>query len=126
MGLRTREQFLNGLRDSREVYYQGERVHSVPDHPELGVAARHASIDFQLAEDPDYRSLAVHDDGRETYSAYYRIPHDSEGLVSRSSLIEAATVRGATLVILVKEIGTDALFALKRVLTRGRSAESLE
>jgi hypothetical protein len=24
MGLRTREQFLNGLRDSREVYYQGD------------------------------------------------------------------------------------------------------
>ena len=51
MGLRTAEEFLNGLRDAREVYYRGERVPMVTEHAELGVAARHAAIDFELAED---------------------------------------------------------------------------
>jgi len=118
MGLRTAEQFLNGLRDGREVYYQGSRVKVVPDHPELGVAARHAAIDFELADDPDLGVLAVHNEGEESYSAYFRIPRNSEDLLARTKLIEAATNRGATLVILIKEIGTDALFALKRVLSR--------
>jgi aromatic ring hydroxylase len=49
VGLRTSEQFLAGLKDGREVYYRGERVGVVPEHPELGVAARHAAIDFDLA-----------------------------------------------------------------------------
>ena len=118
MGLRTPEQFLDGLRDDRTVYYRGQRVAAVPDHPELGVAARHAAIDFQLAENPKFRELAVHREGGEEYSAYYRIPHNAKDLMARSKLIETATTAGATLVILIKEIGTDALFALQRVLAR--------
>ncbi|MFQ5427066.1 MAG: 4-hydroxyphenylacetate 3-hydroxylase N-terminal domain-containing protein [Gaiellales bacterium] len=109
--LRTAEEFLDGLRDGREVYYRGERVSDVVDHPELGIAARHASLDFAFAEDDDNRELAVTDG----YSTYYAVPRNPVDLRRRSSLIEAATAFGQTLVILVKEIGTDALFALQRV-----------
>jgi 4-hydroxybutyryl-CoA dehydratase / vinylacetyl-CoA-Delta-isomerase len=126
MGLRTPEQFLNGLRDQREVYYRGQQVQSVIDHPELGVAARHAAIDFKMAEEPEYRDLALHRDGNDVYSAYYRIPRDAKDLLSRSKLIEAGTAEGATLVILIKEIGTDALFALRRVLGRAGDKQGLE
>jgi 4-hydroxybutyryl-CoA dehydratase/vinylacetyl-CoA-Delta-isomerase len=126
MGLRTREQFLDGLRDTREVYYRGERVHMVPDHPELGVAARHAAIDFDLAEDPKFRELAVHRDGADEYSTYYRIPRTAKDLQARSKLIEVGTTLGATLVLLIKEIGTDALFALRRVLAREGDTQGLE
>jgi aromatic ring hydroxylase len=121
MGLRTPAQFLDGLRDDREVYYQGKRVTSIPEHPELGVAARHAAIDFRLSEDPEFRDLAVYSVGGEQYSAYYRVPHRSEDLLARTKLIEASTALGATLVILVKEIGTDALFSL--IVTLGRAGE---
>jgi 4-hydroxybutyryl-CoA dehydratase / vinylacetyl-CoA-Delta-isomerase len=126
MGLRTSEEYLDGLRDAREVYYRGQRVSDVPDHPELGVAARHAAIDFQLAEDPALRELAVHREENEICSAYYHIPRDAKDLQARSKLIEAGTARGGTLVLLIKEIGTDALFALKRVLARNKEAESLQ
>jgi len=126
MGLRTRQQFLDGLRDAREVYYRGQRVQVVPDHPELGVAARHAAIDFDLAEDPKFRDLAVHRDEGDEHSAYYRIPRNTKDLQARSKLIEAATTLGATLVILIKEIGTDALFALQRVLAREKDTQGLE
>jgi 4-hydroxybutyryl-CoA dehydratase / vinylacetyl-CoA-Delta-isomerase len=126
MGLRTPQQFLDGLRDGREVYYRGERVPAVPDHPELGVAARHAAIDFQLAENSKYRDLAVHHDGTQAYSAYYGIPRNSKDLLDRSKLIEIGTELGATLVLLIKEIGTDALLALSRVLARAGDAPGLE
>src|SRR5271169_1955089 len=98
MGLRTREQFLDGLRDDREVYYRGERVMNVPDHAELGVAARHAAIDFQFADDSKFREIAVHQEGGEKFSAYYRMPRDSRDLLARSKLIEAGTAEGGTLV----------------------------
>jgi 4-hydroxybutyryl-CoA dehydratase / vinylacetyl-CoA-Delta-isomerase len=122
MGLRTVRQFLNGLRDDREVYYRGVRAGAIPDHPELGVAARHAAIDYELAEDSESRDLAVYQEENETCSAYYRIPRHASDLLARSKLIELGTARGATLVLLIKEIGTDALLALRRVL--GRSHES--
>ena len=118
MGLRTPEQFLDGLKDCREVYYRGQRVDSVLAHPELGVAARHAAIDFALAENSEHRELATYQEGTETCSAYYRVPRDANDLLARSKLIEAGTVEGATLVLLIKEIGTDALLGLRRVLAR--------
>src|SRR5579864_8918380 len=126
MALRTAAEFLAGLRDTREVYYRGGRVANVVDHPELGVAARHASIDFELAENPKFRDLAVHGEGSEEYSAYYRMPRNSQDLLSRSKLIETGTAEGATLVLLIKEIGTDALFALKRVLGRSGDAQGIQ
>ena len=127
MAIRTAAQYLDGLRDSREVYYRGELVNDVTTHPEIGVAARHGAIDFELAEDPSHRDLAVQrdPDGSE-YSAYYRVPRCPEDLLARSRLIETATAEGGTLVILIKEIGTDALFALMRVLARFGETEGLE
>jgi aromatic ring hydroxylase len=109
--LRSPEEYLEGLRDGREVYYQGRRVDDVVDHPELGIAARHGSLDFALAEDPAYRDLAVTDG----FSTFFHVPRTAEDLRRRSSLIERSTTLGATLVVLLKEIGTDALFALQRV-----------
>ena len=126
MALRTAKQFLQGLRDGREVYYRGERVEDVTLHAELGVAARHAAIDFQLAEDPRYKDIAVQCERGEEYSAYYRIPRHTRDLLDRTKLIELGTELGATLVILIKEIGTDALFALKRVLTRKHEAQGMK
>jgi 4-hydroxybutyryl-CoA dehydratase / vinylacetyl-CoA-Delta-isomerase len=125
MALRTPEQFLKGLRDGREVYYRGQRVGDVTQHPELGVAARHAAIDFQLTENPRYRGIAVHCEDGEEYSAYYRVPRHAQDLLDRTKLIELGTELGATLVILIKEIGTDALFALKRVLARKHYVQGL-
>ncbi|MEW6298236.1 MAG: 4-hydroxyphenylacetate 3-hydroxylase N-terminal domain-containing protein [Thermodesulfobacteriota bacterium] len=114
MGLRTPEQYKASLKDGREVYYRGELVPDVTTHPIIGVAVEHACIDYRMAEDPRYRDLAVVTDPQtgEPYSRYYHIPRDSEDLLRRSRLIAASTREGATLVVLIKEIGTDALFAL--------------
>ena len=117
MGLRTVEQYKASLRDGRVVYFQGQRVEDVTSHPVIGVAVNHAAIDYELADDPAYRDLAVYAD-RETgqqYSRYFKIPATAEDLLKRSELIETSTRAGNTLVVLIKEIGTDCLFALHRV-----------
>ncbi len=126
MALRTVEQFLSGLRDGREVYYRGQRVPDVTEHPELGVAARHAAIDFQLAENPKFQQLAKRREGNSVYSTYYHIPCCAQDLLDRSKLIETGTALGGTLVLLIKEIGTDALFALMRMLSRAGETQGLE
>jgi aromatic ring hydroxylase len=114
MGLRTPEQYKASLKDGREVYYRGELVKDVTTHPIIGVAVEHACIDYRMAEDPRYRDLAVVTDPKsgEQYSRYYHLPRTAEDLLQRSRLIAASTREGATLVVLIKEIGSDALFAL--------------
>jgi 4-hydroxybutyryl-CoA dehydratase/vinylacetyl-CoA-Delta-isomerase len=118
--MRDGETFLNGLRDKREVWYRGERVDDVVEHDVLGTAARHVAADFDLQHDPLQRSLAVTaDDGGRSYSTFWHVPRSSEDLIRRSRLIEASTAHGATLVSLAREIGSDAAFALRRVLAAG-------
>lgn len=114
MGLRTPEQYKASLKDGREVYYRGELVQDVTTHPIIGIAVDHACIDYQMSEDPRYRELAVVVDPqtKEPYSRYFHLPRNAEDLLKRSQLISASTREGATLVVLIKEIGTDALFAL--------------
>ena len=114
MALRTVDEYKESLRDGRVVYFRGHRVEDVTKHPVIGVAVNHAAIDYEIAHQPEHCSLAVYRDpgsGQE-YSRYFKIPSVSEDLLKRSELIETSTRRGRTLVVLVKEIGTDCLFAL--------------
>src|SRR6266481_2161841 len=114
MGLRTVEQYKASLRDGRVVYFRGERVEDVTTHPVIGVAVDHAAIDYQIAHDPQYRPLAVYRDEatNQEYSRYFKIPSHTDDLLKRSRLIETSTRLGRTLVVLIKEIGTDCLLAL--------------
>ena len=111
MPLRTSEQYFQSLRDGRRIFYRGELVTDALEHPVIGLATRHAAIDYEMAEDPQYRDIAVVDGT----SRYYVPPRTREDLLSRSRLIETATRLGGTLVVLIKEIGTDALFGLSIV-----------
>jgi aromatic ring hydroxylase len=117
MGLRTVEQYKASLRDGRLVYFRGERVEDVTTHPVIGVAVNHAAIDYKIAHQPEHWNLAVYVDSAtgEEYSRYFHIPRNSEDLLKRSELIETSTRLGRTLVVLIKEIGTDCLFALHLV-----------
>jgi aromatic ring hydroxylase len=117
--LRTADEYRESLRDGRTLHYRGRRIEDVTADPELRVAVDHAALDFEVGHDPAYRDLAVakDPDSGEDYSAYYRIPRRPEDLLARSKLIETVTGLGGTMVTLVKEIGSDALFAMQRVLT---------
>jgi len=107
--LRSAEEYRASLRDGRRVFYRGEAVADVTTHEVFRHAVEHASLDFRMAHDERYRELAIGPDG---YSRYFTIPRTSEDVLARSALIEAATRAGKTLVVLIKEIGSDALFSM--------------
>ena len=71
----------------------------------------HASIDYRHGRRSraPRRSRSSPPTG-EPYSRYYAFPRTADDLLKRSALIELATAEGGTLVVLIKEIGTDALF----------------
>ena len=118
MPLRTADEYRSGLEDGRTVFYRGQRVANVNEVPALRVAVDHAAHDFDLVDDPEFRALAVSTDpetGQE-HSAYYTIPRGADDLLHRMRLIDASTAEGGTVVTLIKEIGTDATFALLRKL----------
>ena len=109
--MRSKTEYIESLRDGREVFFKGQRVPDVTAHPEIRLAIDHAAIDYEMSDDPAWRELAVYDG----YSRYFKLPRNSQDLLDRSRLIEAATELGGTLVVLVKEIGSDALFALHMI-----------
>ncbi|MBT6149480.1 MAG: Pyoverdin chromophore biosynthetic protein pvcC, partial [Gemmatimonadetes bacterium] len=57
MGLRTPQQYREGLRDDRVVYCRGQRVQDVTSHEHLGTVVDHTALDFELAEDAQHREL---------------------------------------------------------------------
>jgi 4-hydroxybutyryl-CoA dehydratase/vinylacetyl-CoA-Delta-isomerase len=127
--VRSRDQYIQSLRDSREVYFKGQRVADVTEHPEIRLAVDHAAIDYDMAHDPVWSDLATYMENGKRYSRYYKLPESSQDLLDRSRLIEAATTLGGTVVVLVKEIGSDALFGLHLVadaIDRARGTQYLE
>ena len=91
----------------------GGRRHDAPRHRRRRSSTRQSTTRWRTTR----RSapLAVVDGPEGPYSRYYHIPRTADDLLQRSALIERATALGGTLVILIKEIGTDALFALRLV-----------
>lgn len=50
--IRTAEEYLESIRDGREVWIDGERVKDVPDHPAFAPAVRNRARIYQLAHEP--------------------------------------------------------------------------
>ncbi|TDK94321.1 gamma-aminobutyrate dehydratase [Mycobacterium paragordonae] len=122
MGLRTAAQYREGLADNRRVYYQGQLVDSVAAHPELALAVDHSALCYDITADlPD---LAVSIVEGQPISAFYTPPASTDDLIRRGRLIEEVSRRGAGTIVL-KEVGSDALFALLRT-TEGDGRRNAE
>ncbi|MEE3261416.1 MAG: 4-hydroxyphenylacetate 3-hydroxylase N-terminal domain-containing protein [Candidatus Latescibacterota bacterium] len=116
MPLRTAEQYREGLRDGRVVYYRGQRVEDVTTHEQLSIGVRHTSLDYEIAEDTEHRDLFTWtDEAGQVHSRYYKHPAHTQDLLNRREMIETSTRLADSTVLLIKEIGTDALFALDLV-----------
>ncbi|HLW46724.1 MAG TPA: 4-hydroxyphenylacetate 3-hydroxylase N-terminal domain-containing protein [bacterium] len=119
MPLRSADEFLASLRDGRHVVYRGERVEDVTAHPHLGRGARHVAIDFRLAHArPGDDLLTVPAPDGEPMSRYFAVPRTGADLLRRRDLIEHVTREARSFVPLIKEIGTDAMFALMIIAGR--------
>ncbi|NGP08101.1 gamma-aminobutyrate dehydratase [Rhodococcus sp. 14C212] len=120
MAIRTSGEYRKGLSDGRRVFYRGRRVDDVVADPELSLAVDHSASCYDIAADrPD---LAVTEVDGEPVSAFYVAPTNAEDLARRGALIEEVSRRGGGTIVL-KEVGSDALFALLRA-TEGEGLDN--
>lgn len=116
MGLRTKAEYVQSLKDDRVVYICGEKVADVTTDRMLKVGVETAGIDYEMAEMPDFKDLAtVTLDSGEEISRYYYIPRDSEDLLKRHDLMVTATRLGGGVIPFTKDIGSDAMNAVNIV-----------
>jgi aromatic ring hydroxylase len=122
MTLRTVDQYKAGLVDGRRVIYRGTAVEDVTRHPELALAVEHSALCYSIHDiRPD---LAVTKVNGEPTSYFWVPPTTPADLLRRGQLIEeVARLGGGTIVL--KEVGSDALFALLRT-TVGESKANAE
>ncbi|MGR6026216.1 4-hydroxyphenylacetate 3-hydroxylase N-terminal domain-containing protein [Rhodococcus erythropolis] len=119
MAVRSSDQYRKGLSDDRRVFYRGKKISDVYAEPELTLAVDHSAQCYDIADDrPD---LAVTDVDGDPVSAFYVAPTSADDLIRRGALIEEVSRRGGGTIVL-KEVGSDALFAL----LRATSGEGLE
>ena len=119
MALRSDDHYRASVADGRRIWYRGRPVADLRDDPDLVVALDHAAIDYELADDPEHRELAVDtDESGESFSAYYRLPRSAADLRDRSALIEAATAAGGTLVTLAEGEITELHIGLKGTMNQ--------
>lgn len=116
MALKTVDQYLASLQDDRVVYVNGRRVKDVTTDEILAVGARHCSLDYSLAHDPQHKAVCVSTSeatGNEI-SRMYHIPRSADDLLARFHCIDLGTAQGHGIVLFIKEIGTDVLFTWLR------------
>lgn len=96
MGLISAEQYRESLNDGRVVYYKGEKIKNVATHPDLKVCVDLMALDYELAEDPQYKDLAIVEDPvlKEPVSRYYYKPQNADDLLKAHELIVKATELG--------------------------------
>jgi 4-hydroxybutyryl-CoA dehydratase / vinylacetyl-CoA-Delta-isomerase len=114
VAVRSSDQYRKGLSDDRRVFYRGKKISDVYAEPELALAVDHSALCYDIADDrPD---LAVTDVDGDPVSAFYVAPTSADDLIRRGALIEEVSRRGGGTIVL-KEVGSDALFALLRATT---------
>ena len=93
MALKTPEEYKESLRDGRVVYIDGEKVDDVTTHPKLKTAVETAAFDYEMAEMPEFRDLAVVDDEKtgEPISRYFHRPKNGDDLLKRHELMLTAS-----------------------------------
>jgi 4-hydroxyphenylacetate 3-monooxygenase len=60
MGARTGQQYIDGLRDDREVWIDGERVKDVTTDPRFAGAIRSLAELFDMQHDPEYQDVLTY------------------------------------------------------------------
>lgn len=120
MATRSKAEYIQSLQDGRTVYYKGQRIPDVTSHSVLKTSVEHAALEYELTEAPQHRDLLTYTPvgSQERFSRYFKIPQNAEDLLRRREIIDLGTREGATFFLIIKEIGTDCLFALNLISQR--------
>ncbi|MFN3232240.1 MAG: 4-hydroxyphenylacetate 3-hydroxylase N-terminal domain-containing protein [Alphaproteobacteria bacterium] len=115
MTVRSRQEFFEGLCDGRRVHYKGRLINRVLDEPDIRRAAERSAVAFDMQHDPALCQLTVDMTSGKATSAMYALPRTIEDLRRRAQLIQLSSRMGGCMMLL-KEVGSDALFALLSAL----------
>jgi len=89
MAIMTPEQYRESIRDSRVVYFNGERIEDVTRHPSLKVCVDMCATDYVLPQDPRHRDLFVTKNGEgEDVSFVFVQAKTVEDLLRRRQIIQ--------------------------------------
>ena len=90
MGVRNGKQFLQGLRDGREIWLEGERVDDVTTHPKLARMAHTLAGLYDLQESPDYRERMTFRSptSGDPVSLSFLVPETYDDLIRRRQALE--------------------------------------
>jgi len=113
--MKTYEEYLESLRDGREVYYRGERVEDITTHPILKHTPRflgrlHHGEGLTEQQIEDY--FFVHPETGQRLSKFYKIPMSSEDLMERYKITYNFTKDS---LVNIAHIGSDMFTAMKMV-----------
>lgn len=85
MGIRTGQQYLEGLKSSpREAWIRGKRIHDVTSHPAFVKPAQHIAKLYDMQHDPQYQDVLTWRDGAEVYGTAFMAPRSLEDMQKRS------------------------------------------
>ena len=119
MALRTPQEYINSLKDNREIWVDGERIDDVTTHPRFKNAMEHMALAYEMALNPEWSKYYVTTcpETGETITGCYRLPQNTEDLKARRETIYQASRYGGGYIPFgsCKEIGTDAIFALRMI-----------
>ena len=90
MAVRTGAQFLEGLRDGREIWLEGERVEDVTAHPKLERMAQTLASVYDLQHDPELHDQMTFKSpsSGEPVALSYIIPETQDDLMRRRKALE--------------------------------------
>ncbi len=88
MGLRTGKQYLDALRDGRQVWQGGRRIEDVPSHPGFAGAAATLAGLYDLQHDPEYAETMTTLWNGERISYSYLPPTSGEELLAKRRNVE--------------------------------------
>jgi len=90
MPIRRGEQFLESLKDGRQVWLRGEKVDDVTTHPALAGCARSIAEVYDLQHDPAYQDLLTMESPTtgQLVGLGFLLPRSSEDLIRRRRMIE--------------------------------------
>ena len=82
-GIRTGAEYLEGLRDDRDVWMHGEKVKDVTSHPGLSRGAHTLAGFMDRQFDDRYKDTITYEEDGKTYATSYMIPKSQEDIVKR-------------------------------------------
>jgi 4-hydroxyphenylacetate 3-monooxygenase oxygenase component len=89
MSIRTGQEYLEGLRDDREIWLDGERVRDITTDPRLRGAAESVAELYDLQHRPDLQDkLTFLDNNGERTSLSYLEPRSADDLVRRREMVK--------------------------------------